>query len=254
MGSLSWIRAARRAVGMTPQAEFPHLEALMEAEEGQPHYDYRVCAKVIPPIVAGIGVVASIALVAIFRNQAIIFGAFGAGAIATGLWFLFDWLDRRIPRSKAQLRKMSEGIWQRYKGFANMLGINPTLSPRVAAVLDEAASIYLKHFNAADTRKEVQGEPRARALQALEEAMARLLELGQPQTPEAQDLELAAGWAQPLLQEMRDMDYALDRHLQTAIAAQAINSADPRANLRDARIELLGNQTAIEELEQDYRA
>jgi len=253
MGSLSWIRAARRAVGLSPQAEFPHLEALMEAEEGQPHYDYRVCANVVPPIVAGLGIVVSVILAAVLHNQAFIFGVFGIGAIATGLWFLFDALDRRIPRSKAQLRKMSEVIWDRYKGFANMLGISQTLSPKVGAILDEAAGIYLKHSNAADTRKEVQGEPRARALQALEEAMGRLLELGQPQTPEAQDLELAAGWAQPLLQEMRDMDQALDRHLQSAIAAQAINTADPRANLREARMELLGNQTAIEELEQDSR-
>lgn len=252
MGSLSWIRAARRAVGMSPQAEYPHLEALMEAEEGQPHYDYRVCAKVIPAIVGIVGVAISILLV-LFVNPAFMFGALGTGILATGLYFLFDWLDRRIPRSKAHLRKMSEGIWGRYKGFANMIGVAPALSPRVAAVLDEAAGIYLKHSNAPDTRKEVLGEPRTRALQALEEAMARLLELGQPQTAEAQDLELAAGWAQPLLQEMRDMDQALDRHLQTAIAAQAINSADPRANLRDARMELLGNQSALEELEQDSR-
>ena len=253
MGSLSWIRAARRAVGMTPQAEFPHLEALMEAEEGQPHYDYRGCAKIIPPLVACLGVITSVMLAIILKNQAFIFGAFPSGILAVGLYFLFDWLDRRIPRSKAQLRKMSEAIWDRYKGFANMLGVTPALSPRVAEILDEAAGIYMKHLNAADTRKEVQGEPRARALQALEEAMARLLELGQPQTIEAQELELSAGWAYPILQEMRDMDQALDRHLQTAIAAQAINSADPRANLREARMELLGNQTAIEELEQDRR-
>jgi hypothetical protein len=251
MSSLSWIRAARRAVGMSPQSEFPHLEALMESEENQAHYDYRSCAKIIPPLVAILGVITSVMFALILKNQAIVFGSFSGGALATGLWFLFDALDRRIPRTKAQLRKLSEGIWQRYKGVANMIGVNPTLSPSVAPILDEAAGIYLKHLNAADTRKQVQGESMARAVQALEEAMVRLLELGQPLTREAQDLELNAGWAMPILQEMRDTDQALDRHLQTANAAQAINSADPRANLRDARMELLGHQTAIEELERD---
>lgn len=226
----------------------------MEAEEGQPHYDYRICAKVVPPIVAIVGVLGSVALALILKHQVLLVGTLLSGLLATGLWFLFDALDRRIPRSKAQLRKLSEAIWDRYKGFANMVGVAPALSPHVAVVLDEAAGIYLKHSNAPDARKELQSEPRDRAMQALEEAMGRLLELGQPKTPEAQNLELSAGWAYPLLQEMRDMDQALDVHLQTAIAAQAINSADPRSNLREARMDLLGNQTAIEELEQDSRS
>jgi hypothetical protein len=180
-------------------------------------------------------------------------GLLVSGALGGAAWFIFDSLDKQIPRSKAQLRKLSEGIRERVGGFSNMIGLQPALSPAVGLILDEASAIYLKHANVTEAKLLLQGETRFRAVQALEEAMARMLELGQPKTAQEQDLELASGWALPLLQEMRDMDMALNQHMQAALAAQAINTADPLANLRDARKELLGDESALEELRQSQQ-
>jgi hypothetical protein len=231
--------------------EYPNLEALLEAQEGTVSYDYQVLSRVIPGLVAGVGSLVFIGL-ALAISPFYLLGVLGFGVLAAGLWFVLDSLDKRIPRSRAQLRKLGEEIWKRYQSFANMVG-QPALAPSVCEVLDEAASIYLKHSNETEAKQSLQGEARIRAVQALEEAMARLLELGKPTSVQAQELELQVGWARPLLQEMRDTDKALTHHLQTALAAQAINTADPLSNLRDARMELLGNENAMIELEQDQR-
>ena len=247
MGSLNWVRAARKMVGLAPLPEYPNLEALLEAQNGQVSFDYYILARVVPTIVGILGGLTFIGL-AFTVNAFFIFGIIGSGAIAAGLWFLLDWLDKLIPRSRARLRKLGEEIWKRYEGFGNSLGISPALSPGVATILDEAAAIYLKHSNPRAPQK-VANDPRSKALQALEESMAQMLELARPTTVLAQDHELSTGWAQPMLQEMREMDRALDQHMQAALAAQAIDSADPLANLRDARQELQGNRTAMDELE-----
>jgi hypothetical protein len=232
---------------MSPPPEYPNLEALMEAEEGQPHNDFRILARVVPPITILVGCSVFIPL-AFTVSALFIIGVFGFMALAAGIWYICDRIDKAIPRSKARIRKLCEVIWSRYRGFANIVGVDPALSPSVAKVLDEAAAIYLKRATTREAQQRHYGESHLKALEALEEAMARMLQLGEPATVREQDLALAAGWAQPLLQEMREVDVVLQQPLRSN---DAITSTDPLANLRIARLEIQGIETAFDELEEN---
>lgn len=242
MGALSWIRVATKAVGLKSPPEYPHLEALLEAEEGQPHNDFRVLARILPP---ALGVFISVALFAGLWHKPLVLGAtLIVNVVLMGaLWKVLDYFDRAITPSKARIRKLGDGIWHRLHEFGNLVGVQPALSPTVGQVLDEAAAIYIKHSAQQEADDKVFGESYAKARRALEEAMARMLELAVPATPQQQELLFAAGWALPLLQEMRDMDLALSQPLEASLPN------DPLANLRAARMEILGIETAIDELE-----
>jgi hypothetical protein len=168
---------------------------------------------------------------------------------APALWYICDRMDKSMTPSKRRIRKTSEEIWARYRSLKSIVGVEPALSHNVGQLLDEAAFIYQKHFTP-DKPVKNPSEPYARALNALEEAMARMLELGKPASVQAQELELASGWAKPLLQEMRDMDRALEHHRQAAAATELLGGSDPIAGLREARLELQRTESAMIELEQ----
>jgi hypothetical protein len=248
MGSLSWYRAARRVVGLEPLQELPNLEALFEAEEGQPAGDYKVLKWVIPSILVVAGCAAFV--VGLIQYRPLCFIAPVIWATAAVAWAVCDRLDKAIRPSKARIRQHSEAIWGRYRGISNMVGIEPAVSAPVAAILDEAAGIYLKHWPVANPPRFLSEDAYGRGLIAIEEAMARLLELAIPPTARAQELELSAGWAEPLLKEMRAMDEALDRHRQAGLALRPDGSPDPIAGLRHARQELQGLESAYDELEE----
>lgn len=251
MGSLSWLRVATRAVGLSGQPEFKNLEALLEAEEGQPHNDFRVLAKVVPSIVAGAGLL--LGCYGIFaRIPQVFWGALAVAAIAAPVWILFDRMDKSIRPAKARIRQLSEQIWDRYRRFSNLAGVEPALAHSVGEVLDEAAAIYLKHSTIDAAQRKLLSEPQVRSINALEEAMARMLDLAMPQTVRSQELELGAGWARPLLQEMKDLDRALDQYKQGSLAPRSDGSVDPLAALREARLELQSIETAVSELEQRH--
>lgn len=247
VGALTFFRAARRAVGLAPQPEYPNLEALLEAEADQPSNEYRLAARIAPPIIGGLGATVFTVL-SFVASPFFAFGAVGMIGLATGLWFMFDRQDKKIGPEKARLRKRAHDLWERYGGFASVVGVKPAFSENVCEVLDEAASIYLKHSAQAPDPDSVYAGTHAKAAKALEDAMGRMLELGLPQTVAAQELELDAGWARALLQEMRDLDRALDNHRQ--IAANGASHNDPRARLLEARIELQQIDSAIDELDQ----
>jgi len=244
MGALAWYRAARKVVGLSPLPEFPNLEALLESEEGEADEDFRLLARIIPPAIGIVGTVI-FGWVAWVKHPAFALGVLGMWAVAGALWLVFDRMDKSISRSKARVRKLSKEIWERYHSLGHIIGAASPVAPSVAAMLDDAAAIYLKH--AASDAKSLD-EPRIKAIRAIETAMARMLDLAMPVTVGAQELELGAGWAQPLLQEMKEIDKALDRY---AIAdSQGLLSGDPLAGLREARLELQGIETAVGELEQ----
>lgn len=235
-------------VGMAAQPEYPSLEALLEAEAGQPDQGYFLAARIVPP--SGLAIALGIFLpLGLYVHPLFHIGTVVFSLLAVGAWFLFDSLDRAITSGKKQIRKKASVIWSRYGGFGNLVGVEPVLSETVGEVLDEAAAIYLKHSGPG-------GSPRAtneaylRAHQALEFAMAKLLDLAVVSNVRSQELEFEAGWALPLLREMRQMDDALTRLAQ--YASHATLPLDPLANLRDARAELTGVVSAIDELEQRH--
>lgn len=248
MSTLYWLKIARRAK-LYKQPEYPNIEALLEAESQQPSDDFRTLAKVVPAVIAAFGFVTAVMAVVTQHNNWLFLSTLGSGALALGVWYIFDRLDKKIPPSRVDVRKHAKKITERMCGFSNIVGVEPAFSPAVGSMLDEAARIYLKH------RTEDSAVPfannRAKASIALEEGMARLMELGLLPNCRAQDLEVEKGWAFALLQEMREMDVALDQHLRTALATDSTGVADPRANLRDARMELMRNESAIAEFEQN---
>ena len=93
-------------------------------------------------------------------------------------------------------------------------------------------------------------EARLTAVQALESAMANLLELAEPSGAQMQVQALAAGWAEPLLLEMRELDTALDAHARIAATERAVRGNETLAGLRDARLGLQKLDSAIEELDE----
>lgn len=228
---------------MSAQPEYPNLEALLEAEAGQPDKGYYLAARIVPPIGLTIGLGVFLPLALAFSPFFHI-GTIGFSLLAAGAWFLFNSLDRAISPSKKQIRKMASLIWGRYGGFGNLMGVEPAVSQTVGEVLDEAAAIYLKHSGVTGSANEAY----RRAYQALEIAMAKILDLAASPNVRNQELEFEAGWALPLLREMRQMDEALTRLAQ--YAAHASLPVDPLANLKDARAELAGVVAAIDEVEQ----
>ena len=87
------------------------------------------------------------------------------------------------------------------------------------------------------------------ALKAIQEAMAKLLQLALPDSLATQELRLAEGWAMPLLEEMRRVDQILIQQLQTP----HIDSRDPLYMLREARIDLQGLEEAREEIREQHK-
>lgn len=246
MSALTWFRFARKVVGLSANHGYPNLEKLLEAEEGQPHYDYRVIKLIVPGIVVatGLGLIVSGLL-----DTSPILCSVGLClfALAGATWLGFNQLDKAITPTKARLRKNAEQIWTRYRRLSNVVGVDPALSPTVGAMLEEAAAIYFKHAPPKKRQKVV--DPQAKAIQAIEEGMAKMLELGKADTIQAQELELSCGWAEPLLSEMREVDRAIEQYRQVS-AAQAVQSSDPLVHLREARQELQSIESAIIELEQ----
>ena len=247
---LYWLRMARRA-NLVKQPEYPNIEALIELEADKPGEDIRLAAKIVPPIVFGVGLAAGVIGVIFSHLLKLLWIPVLTGAIAVVLLLMFNYMARRISPGKARVRKRTKQLAQRICGFSNIVGVEPALAPLVGIMVDEAARIYLKHCSEdKPVREEMFASSRERAERAIEEGMARMLELGTQPSIIAQDLELQRGWAQPLLQEMRDLDTALDQHMKSSLGEPTSATPDPLAQLRQARHELQNLDSALGELEQ----
>jgi len=127
----------------------------------------------------------------------------------------------------------------------NLVGVQPALAPEVAAILDAGARIYLKHSG-----RPAGDELSRKTCEALEAAMAKLLELGQPAAPAEQLIELGRGWALPLLDEMVAADHALAFHDRNQKIDRELADNDPLAHLRSTRLDLQETDRARDELDQ----
>ncbi len=246
MSVFFWLRIARKVTGLAAQPEYSCLESLLKEESDNPSDGYRIASYVVPPLIGvlGLGVFIPLALI---KNPDFILGAVVTAAIAAATWVVFDRLDKAIAPSLSQIRKSSKSLLYRMVSFTNIVGVEPALDPEVGEILDEAAGIYMKHSAAI---KEGYSSA-SKIATALEDAMARMMDLSTPVGARAQEMELARGWAPPLLQEMRDADKALDQHVQAGLPTQTTN--DPLAALREARMELQMTDAASQELEQNQR-
>lgn len=251
MSALSFLRLVRRVPGLTGHPELPNLESFLESEGVRPHQVYRILEIVIPTSVLVFGGVSvGLARWSGAGPVPLLLGGGLALVIAAAAWYVFHRLDGTITGATRRIRGLAEVLLKRYAGCGNIMGVEPAVDGEVGAVLDEAAGIYVKHA-AVPTKTDlpVIQEARADAVRALESAMASLMELARPVSAAAQRQALAAGWAHPLLAEMRELDRTLDAHARNAVAGRDSVGDDPLAGLRDARLRIEKIDSAIDELE-----
>lgn len=245
MSSLNWLKFARKVPGLSPQPEYPHLESLIEQEGQHASTELLVARWLVPLILTVVGIsVFTPLMVAIHPLFSI--GLIGLPAVGMTLGLIFHSMVRSLPPARIKLRKQCRKLGERMIGIKSLLGIENPLSPEVGGILDEAAMLYLRakaRAEAADTM----AEPFKRAADAMEDAMSKLLQLAEPEGAKAQEANVAGGWAEQLLSEMRALDRALDANERNARASEMIE-ADALARLRETREEIENQHSAVVEL------
>jgi hypothetical protein len=247
MGSLSWVRIARRVPGVVRQREFANLETLMEAEASrQPARNLFILSCAIP---AGIGTFGGLSVFVAWisgnKGLPLLLGTLLTAVLAAGAWFIFYRLYQAIPPAKRHLRDLIMKFSQRYGSFGNIILGERPLSDPFMTLLDEAAGIYLQYCTEKDNSS---SEAPTKAINAIEAGMSKLMEVALQKDKAVQDESVS--WAKPLIEEMRLLNKTLVEH---ALASQRDEIADPLAKLRDARADLQSNTSAIHELDQHLR-
>ena len=212
-------------------------------------------ARWIVPLVCVFFALACFMPLALTVNPLFWIGTGSLTVIGGVLGAVFHIMASRISPSQVALRKRCILLGQRLVGLQNLLGLAETLSPKVAEILDEAARVYLivrpaTEKDAARAASGVWSEATQKALLAMDDAMAQMLRLAEPETPQAQEIELARGWAQPLLEEMKSTAIALTKPSRTAQLAAQMESSS-LAGLADARANLERLESAVAELERE---
>jgi hypothetical protein len=256
MSALSWLRLARRVPGLASQSELPNLETLVESEASKPRDEFHIARWVVPTVLTAVGLAVFVPLT-ITVHSLFVLGAFGLPALGAGVGIVCHTIARKITPSQVRLRKRCQKLAGRLIGLKNLLGFGPVLSPRVAGLLEEAAAVYLRSLpsqDAPEANSPLWSEPYRKARAAMDEAIAQILSLAEPESVQAQEVELDRGWAQPLLQEMEATAELLERQTRDLKASALVDGElAPLAGLRDARTEMLQLQSAAEELEQELR-
>lgn len=256
MGALSLLRLARRIPGLAKQSELPNLETLIELEALKPSDEYHVARWVLPLVHTAVGLAVFVPLMYLV-DPLFVIGAVGLPAIGLTLGTIFHFVAKRISPTQINLRKRCKKLMRRLVGLKNLLGFEGVLSPNVAQVLEESARLYLKCTGGNDGKKPkatVWNEAGQKAEKAMEEAMARMLELADPETSAGQEAELSRGWGFPLLKEMSELEKALEEHRNNERMAMITDPAGGAiAGLREARSELERLDSAAEELELHQR-
>jgi hypothetical protein len=230
--------------GVVRQRELPNLEALIDAEAGrQPTRNLFILSCAIPAGIATFGgLTVFVAWLAGNKGLPLLLGTALTAVLTAGAWFIFYRLYRAVPPSTRHLRDLISKFSKRYGSFGNIILGEQALSDPFAALLDEAAGIYLRHAHEADNQG---NEVSAKAVRALEDAMTRLMEVAMLKDQAAQNMAMAS--AMPILQELRLLDRSLTEH---SLLAKREGLADPLARLRDVRAELETSNSAIQELDQ----
>jgi hypothetical protein len=162
-------------------------------------------------------------------------------------------IARGISPTTIRLRQNCRTLIMKLAGFNAIVGTQPVLAQRVANALEEAAGLYLRaRPSGAKPSDGLWSEAQQRIGIALDEAMAQLLTLAEPESVAAQEAELGRGWAEPLIEEMRVLAKTVEAHRTGANSALlADERMGPLAGLRNARHELQRLDSALSELEQE---
>lgn len=248
MGELTWVRLARRLPGVVRQPELANLEALIEAGvERPPARNLFILSCAIPAGIATFGGLSVFAAwVSGTRGMPLALGTGLTLLLSAAAWFTFYRLYLAIPPSTRHLRDLILKFSQRYVSIGNIFLGEKVVSDPFAALLDEAAGIYLQHGFGHEA---LTGEAVVKAERAMEEALSKLLEISVQKDPIAQDLNLSS--AASLVEEMRLLNQSLRDYAE---ASKRDGLAGPLSGLREARAELETNTSAQQELDQHLKS
>ncbi len=255
MGKLSVLKIVRMT---RPQAfpELSSLEALVDDEFAKVSDGWHLARWIVPlcGVLVGGGVFLPLAL---WGHPLFLIGAIGLSFVGIVLGVIFHLLARRITPWQLGLRKKCAMLGQRMVGLANLTGVSAALSPKVGAVLEEAAEAFLSVKPVGKEiplrpSKGVYGEAAQKAEMALLDAMTKMLTLAESPSHQAQEAELARGWALPMLEEMKATAAALKSpSSRVQIAAQIEAAESPLAGLVESRAQLARLEAAASELDKD---
>jgi len=248
VSSLTWLKLARKVPGLNRQPEFPHLESLIEQEGQHASEELLVARWLVPLILTVVGLSVFIPLM-IFVHPLFLIGMLGLPTLGIVLGLVFHSMVKSLPPARIELRKQCRKLGERLLGFKNLIGIEPTLSPKVGQLLDEAAKLYLRAKVRADSsaNTNLASESVSKAADAMEDAMAKLLQLAEPDGVAAQDAALSGSWAEQILSEMQRLDKAVESSDRNAQASRMIET-DALARLRETREEIENTESAVMEL------
>ncbi|QYK54330.1 MAG: hypothetical protein KF824_05380 [Fimbriimonadaceae bacterium] len=244
MARLSWVRLTRRLTGLVRQPELTNLEKLIDREATrQPAYNYFILSCAIPAGIATIGGLSVfVAWIAGNTGLPLAWGAALTVLLSAGAWFTFFRLYQAVPPAQRHLRKLISKFSERYASFGNIILGEQILSDQFATLLDEVVGIYLPYSSPDRTPFT---EAPSKALNAIEDAMSKLMEVALLKDHDAQDRALT--WAQPMLEELRLLNQSLIE--QQTVTPRSLGLEDPLAQLREARSELETGNAAIQELD-----
>lgn len=257
MSRLTLLRIARWAKGKKADTEHPNLETLIDEESIKVSDGFHY-ARWITPLV-GITLAAGCFLpLALTVHPLFWIGVAGMTLIGGALGAVFHAYAMRISPSQLALRKRCIALANKLTSARHLLGVTPVISPEVAAVLDEGAKIYMQVRPNAERDLTCRGsdawtDATHKALRAMDDAMAQLLTLTEPVSPQAQEAALAQGWAEPLLAEMRATAAAIsNQRIASQIAGNRLHpAASSLSELSDARAHLERLDSALQELNED---
>ncbi|MBV6457811.1 MAG: hypothetical protein HONBIEJF_00931 [Fimbriimonadaceae bacterium] len=257
MSRLTLLRIARWAKGKKADTEHPNLETLIDEESVKVSDGYHY-ARWITPLV-GLTLAAGCFLpLALTVHPLFWIGVAGMALIGGALGAVFHAFATRISPSQLALRKRCVGLANKLTSARHLLGVTPVISPKVAAVLDDAAKIYLQVRPNGERDLRIRAtdawtDASQKALRAMDEAMAQLLTLTEPASPQAQEAALAQGWAEPLLAEMRATAAAIcNQRIASQISGASLHpAASSLSELTDARAHLERLDSALQELNEE---
>lgn len=257
MSTLAPLRIARWFRRSSNPPEYPHLEALIEQESAKVTDGYHYARWIVPLVGVSVALACFLPL-ALTVHSLFWIGSAGFVALGGGLGYVFHRLAKGISTSQLLLRKRCLALSHKLISLRNLIGVSPTVSPKVAKLLEDGAQVYLTTRVPEDSSRAAENgvweSATRKARLAMEEAMAELLTLAEPETPHAQEIELARGWAQPLLNEMKETARLLEQQSKRAfLAAQLDATLSPLASLADARIQLEQLDSAASELDRQVR-
>lgn len=230
----------------------PHIEALIDRESAKMMDGYHYARWIVPLVGAALGFGLFLPLALTF-HPAFLIGTAAFAILGVGLGLTFHVLARRISPAQLALRQRCLKLGYRMLSFRCLFGHQPALSVGAFELLEDAARTYLAACPEPSGREHAgpAAEAAQRTRQEMENAMSQMLALAEPESLDAQEAEVANGWAVPLLEEMRAAAKALaSQARRTSLADSLVTPRSSQADLASARSELEQWEAAEHEVEE----